>query len=148
LEYTHKEKLERWKRQIKELLYESQQSIATAKACGASLNSNRLEQKIDIVECKEDIKFIKCIKNEKEVCHFNLVRNLKEQCDCRLADLRTDFQHKRLEAIRTADQKLKIVREELEKTVKKEINRIEDEKDAETKDLMKKNEEVRPSKCH
>jgi len=146
LELNKKEALERWKRQIKEILYETQQSIATAKArSDSSLNVSRLKQREAMVEYKSDIKFVNYMHKEKEVGHCDLIRNLNEHYDRRIADLRADFQNKKLEVIGKSNQEMKIAREEVEEKVKKEVNSVEELKELEANALMMKNEEVRPS---
>ena len=146
LEFEQTEKINKWKREIREIMNESQQAVAAERSTSdATLSSSKLQKNNEISQCKNDINFIKYLKREKESCHCELVRRLKEHEGQLKLDLSTEFQLKRKELIEKANQELKQIQEEFEEKIKYEVHLIEEGKDADLSYLLTLSEEVRQS---
>lgn len=131
MELNHAESIEKWKRHIREILHRNQQEVAAERVkIDGNLTSSRLEKLNSIAQCQSAINFMKYIEKEKESCHCELLRNLRERYGGQIVNLRKDFQQRRLEMIKRSNQEIKAMQDDLEEKIKTQLQSAEQEKDA------------------
>merc|ERR1712187_337629 len=141
LEERQQIELKMFQQRLKHLRYHQQDEVVELKTdAELALKLQEDHHRITEAELRKDKRALKVEMKEAEVAQKDFIRMLKLEQDQHILELRQEFDRRARDMQQKYELRMKTIREEMERSRRKQINKIEEAKNAHIQRVMAKNQ--------
>lgn len=143
LQERHQYELKVYKQKVKHLLHEQQaHTTDVLTVAEISLKQEQDQHREDQADLTDDKRSVLQSAKEKDVCHVEIVRELRLRQEREVHEMRTEFQRKAEQMRLDFEEKMRVVRRQRQESTRAEINAIEQRKNTHIGHLMQRHKQA------